>query len=272
MEATTDLVPEETQLWASALGLLRERTGAPMVFGGAVVPGGLRLTHFVGARTGALEGLLVRPGSGLGGRVWRESDALLVPDYAAATEITRDYVAPVRAEGLRTVVGAPVLVDGAVRGVVYAGTRGAPVEGDRLRNAAVGAARSLAREIAVEDEVERRVAARRTHDERAAHALGRAHAELRTMLCSTDDPDLRQRLDRLADLLVLDPPDGPALTPRQVDVLSLVATGASYAAVGERLGLSAQTVKSYMRDLLVILGAHSRHEAVAEARRRRLVP
>ncbi|MDN4163241.1 helix-turn-helix transcriptional regulator [Nocardioides abyssi] len=263
---------EETRLWASALGALRERTGVPMVFGGAIVPGGLRLTHFVGARTGSLEGLLVRPGSGLGGRVWQESDARVVADYGLASDISHDYDEPVRAEGLRTVVGAPVLVDRAVRGVVYAGTRGAPVTGDRLRDAAVSAARALARQIALEDEVERRVAARRARDEQAATALGRAHAEVRALVGTTADPELRDRLERLASLLVLGPAERPALTPRQVDVLSLVATGASYAAVGERLGLSAQTVKSYMRDLLVVLGAHSRHEAVAEARRLRLVP
>ncbi|GGO78518.1 helix-turn-helix transcriptional regulator [Nocardioides deserti] len=263
---------EETRLWASALGALRERTGAPMVFGGAVVPGGLRLTHVVGSRTGALQGLLVRPGAGLGGRVWQESDALVVADYGLATDISHDYDEPVRSEGLRTVAGAPVIVDRVLRGVVYAGTRGLPVTGDRLREAAVAAARTLAREIAVEDEVERRLAARRAHDSQAAVALGHAHAEVRALVGRTADPDLRERLDRLAALLVLGPADDLALSPRQVDVLSLVATGASYATVGERLGLSPQTVKSYMRDILVVLGVHSRHEAVAEARRRRLVP
>lgn len=72
--------------------------------------------------------------------------------------------------------------------------------------------------------------------------------------------------------MVEEAPAAPPLSPRQVDVLALVATGAPYAVVAERLGLSAQTVKSYMRDLLVVLGAHGRHEAVAEARRRGLLP
>jgi DNA-binding CsgD family transcriptional regulator len=263
------------RVWRATLTGLKEQTGVPMVFGGPVATGGLRLTHFLGARTGALEGLVVRAGSGLGGRVLRESDAVVVEDYGRAAEITHDYDAPVLAEGLRTVIGAPVVVGRAVRGVVYAGTRRAPTRSGevvRLRTAAVSAARLLAREMSVEDEVERRLAVRLADDERAAVALGRAHAELRALAGDTDDPALRERLERVAAGMVSDGPSRPDLSPRQLDVLSLVATGATYAAVGERLGLSAQTVKSYMRDLLVVLGAHSRHEAVADARRLRLVP
>ncbi|WKN49000.1 LuxR C-terminal-related transcriptional regulator [Nocardioides sp. Arc9.136] len=264
-----------SRAWRSTLTDLRERSGAPMVFGGPVGTGGLRLTHFVGARTGSLDGLVVRAGSGLGGRVLRESDVLVVEDYGLASEITHDYDAAVSAEGLRTVVGAPVVVGRSVRGVVYAGLRGAPGRSDhvlRLRAAATGAARHLAREIAVEDEVERRVAARQAEEARSAVSLGRAHAELRELAASTTDPALGARLERIAAAMVEEAPAAPPLSPRQVDVLALVATGAPYAVVAERLGLSAQTVKSYMRDLLVVLGAHGRHEAVAEARRRGLLP
>jgi DNA-binding CsgD family transcriptional regulator len=64
----------------------------------------------------------------------------------------------------------------------------------------------------------------------------------------------------------------PALTPREVDVLSYVAIGCTNAEAAGRLGLLPETVKSYLRSAMRKLDAHTRLEAVASARRAGLLP
>jgi PAS domain S-box-containing protein len=61
------------------------------------------------------------------------------------------------------------------------------------------------------------------------------------------------------------------LTPRQHEVLQLLAKGASTDAIAARLHLSRETVRNHIRAVLRALGAHSRLEAVAIAHRRGLV-
>ena len=61
------------------------------------------------------------------------------------------------------------------------------------------------------------------------------------------------------------------LTPREQEVLRLVARGLTSAEIGRELHLATNTVRSYVQALLSKLGAHSRIEALAEARRRRLI-
>jgi DNA-binding CsgD family transcriptional regulator len=59
-----------------------------------------------------------------------------------------------------------------------------------------------------------------------------------------------------------EPPPAAALTPREAEVLSLMADGASNAAIAERLVVSETTVKSHVRHILRKLGAANRTEAV----------
>jgi len=59
------------------------------------------------------------------------------------------------------------------------------------------------------------------------------------------------------------------LTPRQAEVLRLLERGRSTAQIAEELGLSRQTVRNHVSRLLQALGASSRLEAVAMARRAR---
>jgi DNA-binding CsgD family transcriptional regulator len=58
------------------------------------------------------------------------------------------------------------------------------------------------------------------------------------------------------------------LTPRQAEVLDLLERGRSTAQIAAELHLSTETVRNHIRHLLRALGASSRLEAVAIARRR----
>ena len=61
------------------------------------------------------------------------------------------------------------------------------------------------------------------------------------------------------------------LTPREAEVLALVAEGASNREVGQRLFISTKTASVHVSNILAKLGAHSRTEAVSLARRRGLL-
>jgi DNA-binding NarL/FixJ family response regulator len=57
-----------------------------------------------------------------------------------------------------------------------------------------------------------------------------------------------------------------ALTPRQQEVLGLLADGAPAKVIAARLGLAEHTVRNHIRAILIALGSHSQLEAVAKAR------
>ncbi len=58
----------------------------------------------------------------------------------------------------------------------------------------------------------------------------------------------------------------PALTPRETDVLALLAEGADTAAIASQLLIGTSTVRNHIQRILHKLGVHSRLEAVACAR------
>lgn len=62
-----------------------------------------------------------------------------------------------------------------------------------------------------------------------------------------------------------------ALTPREIEVLRLLAAGVDTDAIGRRLHLSRNTVRNHVQNLLPKLGLHSRIEAVVLALRAGLV-
>lgn len=61
------------------------------------------------------------------------------------------------------------------------------------------------------------------------------------------------------------------LTPRERQVLDLLAMGESKEAIAHRLFLSTNTVRNHIQNILTKLGAHSRLEAVAAAAREGLL-
>jgi PAS domain S-box-containing protein len=65
-----------------------------------------------------------------------------------------------------------------------------------------------------------------------------------------------------------EPPPRPShLTPRQGEVLRHLAAGCSTQQIAQHMGLSVETVRNHIRAVLRKLGAHSRLQAVANARR-----
>jgi DNA-binding NarL/FixJ family response regulator len=68
-----------------------------------------------------------------------------------------------------------------------------------------------------------------------------------------------------------DEPSPEALTPREVQVLELVAEGLPNKTIADRLGISDQTVKFHIASISGKLGAANRTDAVRRAVRRGLI-
>ena len=68
------------------------------------------------------------------------------------------------------------------------------------------------------------------------------------------------------------PQEGTALTPRELDVLRLVAQGFGNKEIAAELDLSTHTVKYHLGSVLAKLGARSRTEAVTRGIRTGLLP
>ncbi|SFO32973.1 regulatory protein, luxR family [Geodermatophilus obscurus] len=278
--------PDDRDVLRAAVREVHARSGMGVVFAGPVQDGDLCIGHLVGARTRHLQGLRVRSGAGLGGRVLSEGRPAGVEDYGQALDITHEYDGPVLAEGLCTVAAAPVLVGGHGRAVLYAASREGGSVGDRVRDALVRAAARAAAELSVRDEVDRRLALvaaapaapAAPGDPARWEEVRAVHAELRLAAQTTADAALRDRLlsacGRLAALgAAPDTPPPPVhLSAREVDVLTQVALGCSNRETAARLCLRPETVKSYLGSAMTKLDAHTRLEAVVRARGLGLLP
>jgi DNA-binding NarL/FixJ family response regulator len=69
------------------------------------------------------------------------------------------------------------------------------------------------------------------------------------------------------------PPEKPdqALTPQEVRLLKLLADGYGYKAAAERMNISVNTVRQYIRSIYDKLQVHSKNEAVSKALRSRII-
>ncbi|MET7367497.1 helix-turn-helix transcriptional regulator [Streptomyces sp. NPDC005566] len=278
--------PAEATEMQAALLRLRRTSGLPVVFGGLLSdPHHARIAELNGAQTGALRGLVISAGSGLGGKAIALSRPCAVTDYASSRHISHEYDTAVAAEGLRSVVAVPVVVRRKVRGVLYGALREALTLGDRTFDAAVSAARDVEQALAVRDEVQQLLATALEQvtgphtDPGTWEDVREAHRELRALAPKIVDPALRDELlsvcGRLASAAGANRPPMARqvrLAPRETDVLACVAAGATNAAAAERLGLRPETVKGYLRSAMRKLGAHTRLEAVVAARRAGLLP
>ncbi|WP_089301422.1 LuxR C-terminal-related transcriptional regulator [Haloechinothrix alba] len=245
------------------------------------------MSELVGTTTDSLYGLTVKSGQGLGGRAIELRRPVTVTDYEVARVITHHFDGPVREEGIRSILAVPVIVRRNVRAVLYGAIRQPVPLGDRTINAVVESARELEQDIAVREEVDRRIAALTEHttpgnqvptpDSRDREYVRQAHAELRALVHDLDDANLSTRIDAACDALRANldnasPSETVQLSRRELDVLSMVAIGKTNAEAGNALGLRLETVKSYMRSVLHKLDCHTRMQAVHTARRIGLLP
>lgn len=283
-------------------------TRFPLVFGGFESRGVATVTSITGNRTQSLLGLCVHSGRGLGGRAMIERRPRLTMDYRSSRHITHDYDSQVLGEGIRALFAYPVIVGGATRAVLYGGARTSTFGGAEFAQAAASVGAELAREIEVQDEIDRRATrlAARLATEQAPRGLPgpvletlrSSHAELRSIAATVHDEALRSRLARLERSLATieaaspqssaaqlrietaqpdtaEAPEGgdaPQLTARELDVVSHAALGGTNSEIGQALGLAESTVKSYLKTAMSKLEASTRHAAVATARRHGLIP
>jgi len=270
------LRPDGLELLRRAGRTLRAQGAIPIVFGGLRGERGIRVTTTSGAQTATLTTIVVRPDRGLGGRSWSSGQPQAVADYARATDITHDFDRQILGEGIVGLAVAPVIVRNRVSGLLYAGYRTELHRAGTLDLLGHEAGR-IAQELLVRDLVDERIRAMRIREtlppaaDPARPDLGEVFARLRQVAARTTDP---QTAHELRELLDLEPAAGAdrRLTTRQVDVLALVALGLTNDGIAASLGLSSLTVKSYLRSAMARLDARTRYEAVAEARRLKIIP
>lgn len=271
---SVDARSDDLELLRSAASRLR-RLEVPLVFGGLRQAEEVPVTLTLGHVTDDLGTITIRPSCGLGGKTWLSRRPAYVRDYGSSPDITHEYDRQILGEKITFLAVVPLVVRDAVRGLLYAGSR----SGEQLSPASLESlaaeARKVSAELEVRDEVARRVELELARDEAGPDTselqrMRDAFAELRLIARETSDPLTRRRME--AVLVSEAAPGGVTLTLRQLDVVSLVAAGCRNAEIAERLGLSAETVKSYLRSAMARLGARSRHEAVVSARRHGLLP
>ena len=276
----------ESELVAHAVRELARRTRFPVAFGGLIEEGVVSVTSIVGARTRSLDGLRVRPERGLGGRAMMELRPRMTSDYGSSQQITHDYDVFVLGEGLRTLLALPIVVHGRSRGVLYAGAWNEEQVGGVTTAPAMQVAQSVADELRIRDEVQRRLDTTQPGSEVVAppqrEALRESFAELRSIAASVDDAEIRARIADVERRLVALAGDatpvttGPVptihLSPRETDVLACAALGSTNAEIAAQLGLREGTVKAYLGTAMSKLDASTRHAAVTRARRAGLLP
>ncbi|MFE3289495.1 response regulator transcription factor [Rhodococcus sp. NPDC059234] len=279
------LRPSDEDALRGELRAMRASTPFPVLFGGSVANGRMVLSGFAGTRSRILRGLTIDARCGLGGRAIAEQRPEAAPDYFNSSHITHDYDVQVAREGIESLLSVPVVVRGQTRAAIYGGLRSRRPIGDVMADTVLRSANTLAREIEVRDEVDRRVglianAAESTGPGRStaeSERITESYLALRAIAERVADESVAEQLravERTLRSLTASVGSAPpiVLSPRELDVLAHVALGCRNAEIAERLSLSVETVKTYMRNLMGKLEVSSRQEAVFAARRRGLLP
>ncbi|MEP6843654.1 MAG: LuxR C-terminal-related transcriptional regulator [Pseudolysinimonas sp.] len=262
---------------------LSRLTGCAVAFGGLTGPDGTPLTAFAGAHAHSLDGVLIEPTHGCGGRAVVDRKPVAATHYRESSTITHHYDREVTAEGIVSLLAVPVVVDGRVRAILYCGHRVATQFGETIVRRTLKVSKALTWELSVADEVDRRLALLETQwPERDPDLLARERLELRELFAevrelgrAVADPEIARRLDAVGQRIV---PRGmsvsvpAALSPREIDMIAQVALGKRNSQIATHLGLTETTVKSYLSAAMHKLSASNRYEAVIAARRAGLLP
>ncbi|MDN8549919.1 helix-turn-helix transcriptional regulator [Microbacterium sp. NM3R9] len=275
----------DAQLVSRAVDDLARSTRFPVVFGGLETEGSVHVTAIAGARSHAIDDLVVKVGRGLGGAAMIEKRPRLALEYRTARTITHDYDRAILGEGIATLFAVPIVTEGRARGVLYCGSWSQAPVGDLVARPAFRAADAVGTELRIRDEVQRRLALAPSPEAAAGltpaakEDLRESFAELRSIAATVDDAALRQRLaaveQRLAAVARAGAGAGDSdvqLSPRELDVLACCALGSTNAEIAATLSLKEGTVKSYLQAAMAKLDASTRHAAVARARRLGILP
>jgi DNA-binding CsgD family transcriptional regulator len=213
---------------ADAVATARRLTGASSAFAAVAAPsGGYRMNILDGVYEPAWRGVEVHVGRGLGGRVLAERRPLALADYLTDESITGDYRYVVGAEGLRGIGCVPVAGSDCLAALLYVGERVVGQPGSRMF-----------------DELLR-------------------IADMATVGLTV----LTRETNAVQPRAGARPAAAPRLTPREREVLDLLAAGASNREIAQRLVLAESTAKGHVAALLEKFDARSRLQLVATARR-----
>src|SRR6185437_14468476 len=215
-----------------------------IAFGGPVTAGGRQLViaRTLGARTTALRDLVLRGGTGLGGKALVLRRPVAVNDYVDARSISHQYDQPVSLEGIHSILAVPLVSGGRVNGILYAALRQRVGIGERTMRRAVMVARET----------------QRLPD----HGQGQSAlcADLSSVIERVADPAIRAELEDIRARLAA-PPRANAvssvLSEREYEVLRHAALGLGNADIAHRMGLAPGTVKAYLRSVMRKLDCHN---------------
>ena len=107
--------------------------------------------------------------------------------------------------------------------------------------------------------------------EAAAGSISVVHGDrigIGTSECVLENPVAAANAGEDTTTMVITVPEvesGPSLSPRQTEVLNLIAEGMTNSEIGDVLGITERTVKAYAQELYTKLGVRNRAGAVAEA-------
>ena len=174
-----------------------ELSGVETAFSGEVTGDGQMVLHLPVNLSDAVEGLAAPCGASLGGRVYATGRPVSISDYRVSDKITQRFRSAAEAEGLRAVIGVPIVHDGKVLGVLYGGNRENTNFADRTTSALEALATRMATAHVVADRA-RHTAEVAVHEERRRLAV-HLHDTVGAMLFT-----LRASIQRLGDEPLLD--------------------------------------------------------------------
>jgi DNA-binding NarL/FixJ family response regulator len=108
---------------------------------------------------------------------------------------------------------------------------------------------------------------KKTPPARLLEAIGEAHQGGSPM-----SPDIARKLVLALQTTGRVEKPEQALTPHETRIIRMLAEGDSYHEVGERLGITVNTVRNYIRRIYEKLHVHTKSQAVSKALRGRLIP